>query len=262
MDILSEIIEHKRRIVDIQSQSFPEVMFESFEFFQRVPNSLKQSLKDKKSGVISEFKRKSPSKGNINISSPVIEVVKGYEDAGVAGISVLTDEKYFGGHIEDLKLARSVVDIPILRKEFIVDNYQIAEAKACGADAILLIARVLKKEEFIEFATYAHSLGLECLVEIHSVEELENIDVSLVDVLGINNRNLSTFETSIDVSIDIIKNLPSDLCKISESGIHTADDANKLFKAGYEGFLIGEQFMKTDNPAESCSKFISSLGSR
>jgi indole-3-glycerol phosphate synthase len=186
-------------------------------------------------------------------------VVKGYEDAGVCGISVLTDGKYFGGSLDDLLLARASVNVPLLRKEFIVDEYQIIEAKAHGADLILLIAAVLTREEIKRLSEFAQSLQLEVLLEVHDLEELQKSIMPSLNMIGINNRNLKTFEVSLDFSKQLAHEIPNDFVKVSESGISTIEAINELKPYGYKGFLIGENFMKTDNAGESAKEFIKNI---
>jgi indole-3-glycerol phosphate synthase len=210
-------------------------------------------------GIIAEHKRRSPSKATINNSFSVEEVVKGYENSGASGISILTDNHYFGGSLDDFILARATVKTPLLRKEFIIDDYQILEAKANGADAILLIAAVLSKEEIKQLSEFAQYLTLEVLLEVHNLEELEKSIMPSLDLIGVNNRNLKTFELSLQTSIDLIKHIPNDFVKISESGISQIKDVKLLKNHDFQGFLIGENFMKTNNPGESLLEFITEL---
>jgi indole-3-glycerol phosphate synthase len=184
-------------------------------------------------------------------------VVKGYESAGVCGISVLTDGKYFGGSLDDLLLARASVNVPLLRKEFVVDEYQILEAKAHGADLILLIAAVLTREEIKQLSEFAESLGLEVLLEVHNLEELQKSIMPSLNMIGVNNRNLKTFEVSLDFSKQLADQIPNEFVKVSESGISSIEAINELKPYGYKGFLIGENFMKTDNAGQSAKEFIS-----
>jgi len=220
--------------------------------------SLSESVKNS-SGIIAEHKRRSPSKQTINSSFSVEEVVQGYEKFGASGISVLTDSKYFGGSLEDLQLARASVKIPLLRKEFIIDEYQILEAKSNGADAILLIASVLTRSEIKQFSEFAKSLSLEVLLEIHNQEELEKALMPSLGLIGVNNRNLKNFEISLKNSFDLAEMIPNEFLKISESGIHSPQDVLTLKEYGFNGFLIGEAFMRTDNPGKSLGQFIKDL---
>ncbi len=206
------------------------------------------------SGIIAEFKRKSPSKGIINDQVDPVEVTKAYQDAGASAVSILTDEYFFGGNDQDLLRARQALDIPILRKEFIIDEYQVHEAKALGADLILLIAACLSKEEVIRFSTVARSLGLEVLLELHDEDELEHV-CDTVDLVGINNRSLKTFDVNIERSLKMASQLPKGKLKVAESGIDDPAQV-KLFKEnGYSAFLIGENFMKTNDPGMALNEF-------
>ena len=218
-------------------------------------------IKQSNSGIIAEHKRRSPSKEVINNTLKVPNVVKGYENAGVCGISVLTDGPYFGGALEDLLLARAAVETPLLRKEFIVDPYQIIEAKAHGADAILLIAAVLTRADIHDLSTLAQSLGLEVLLEVHNLEELEKSIMPSLDLIGVNNRNLKTFEVSLDTSRALSTAIPSDFVKISESGISHVSAIKDLKTYGYSGFLVGENFMKTNDPGAAAQAFINDIES-
>ena len=258
MNILDKIVIDKRREVEAKKNLFSVAFLKTTPLFSRKTFSLSKSLKSG-SGIIAEFKRRSPSKQVINHTSSVIDVVKGYEKAGVSGISVLGDTKYFGGGLDDLIQARNAVEIPILRKEFIIDSYQIYEAKAFGADAILLIAAILNEDEISSFSKLAHKLNLEVLLEIHNEEELKKSDLNYVDMVGVNNRNLKTFEVSLETSKQLSRLIPVDKVKISESGISSITAINELKKYGFEGFLIGENFMKTDNPGNEAVKFLKEL---
>jgi indole-3-glycerol phosphate synthase len=216
-------------------------------------------LRNSRSGIIAEHKRRSPSKSVINQNLNVQDVAKGYENAGVCGMSVLTDGKYFGGSLDDLLLAKASCNLPLLRKEFIIDEYQLLEAKAYGADVILLIATILTREEIKQFSDLAKSLQLDVLLEVHNEEELHKSIMPSLDMIGINNRNLKTFEVSLDTSKVLSTLIPNDFVKVSESGISTVKAIKELQSFGYQGFLIGENFMKTDNPGESATEFINKL---
>ncbi len=229
-------------------------------YFQHKCISLVESLKiSGSSGVIAEFKRKSPSKGLFNAEARSSQICAGYQAAGAAGLSILSDHEFFGGSSEDIEEARPVSSIPILRKDFIIDQYQIVEAKAIGADVILLIASALSVENCGELARFAKSLGLEVLLEVHSKEELSNYSSDNIDLLGVNNRNLKTFETSTELSKELATLIPDSFVKVSESGLENPKDVKELRNFGYKGFLIGETFMKSDNPGEACRKFIGEL---
>ena len=259
MNILDKIVADKRKEVELKKSIIPVSQYETSVLFERNTNSMAQALKNSDSGIIAEFKRRSPSKESINQNANVGQVAKGYENAGVCGMSVLTDIKYFGGSIEDLVLARSSVNLPLLRKEFIISEYQIIEAKAYGADVILLIAAILTKQEIKTYSELAKSLGLDVLLEVHNEEELHKSIMPSLDMLGVNNRNLKTFEVSLETSKTLSKLIPDDFVKVSESGISSIDAIKELKTYGYQGFLIGENFMKTDNPGKSAIEFIKNL---
>lgn len=259
MNILDKIIADKRREVELKKSIIPVSQLENSVLFNSRTNSLSKLLQNSASGIIAEHKRKSPSKQTINSSFTVEEVVKGYQNAGVCGISVLTDMKYFGGCLDDLLLARASVTIPLLRKEFIIDEYQLLEAKANGADVILLIAAVLTRQEIKHLSEFAQSLGLEVLLEVHNEEELQKAIMPSLNMIGVNNRNLKTFEVSLDYSKELANFIPKEFVKVSESGISNISDIKELQPYGYQGFLIGENFMKTDNPGFAASEFIKQL---
>lgn len=259
MNILDKIVADKRKEVALKKTVIPRSQLERSVLFDRKSNSLATALKNSDTGIIAEHKRRSPSKDTINQNTNVGQVAKGYKSAGVCGMSVLTDIKYFGGSIEDLVLARASVNIPLLRKDFIIDEYQIMEAKAYGADVILLIAAVLTKNEIKNLSEFAKSINLDVLLEVHNEEELTKSIMPSLDMLGVNNRNLKTFEVSLDTSKDLSSLIPEDFVKVSESGISSIEAIKSLKNYGYEGFLIGENFMKTDKPGESAHKFIDQL---
>lgn len=258
MNILDKIVLDKKREINSKRNLFPIDFLKKSPLFLRTSNSLSQSIKTG-SGIIAEFKRRSPSKQVINHQSSVIDVVKGYEKAGVSGVSVLADTKYFGGALDDLIQARDTIEIPILRKEFIIDVYQIYEAKSFGADAVLLIAAILTADEIKVFSKLANDLGMDVLLEIHNEEELSKSDFKNIDMVGVNNRNLKTFKVSLENSKYLTKLIPSDKVKISESGINDIASINKLKQYGFEGFLIGENFMKTDDPGQAAIDFLNRL---
>lgn len=259
MNILDTIIQSKYKEVAQRKEQFPIKNLEKQLFFSRKTISLKQNLAQSATGIIAEFKRKSPSKGIINDRVKVEEVTQGYASAGASGISILTDTDFFGGTSDDLRLARPHLQVPILRKDFIIDEYQIIEAKAMGADLILLIAAVLNPKQIKELAEFAHSFGLEVLMEVHNLAELQSSLNYHLDIVGVNNRNLKNFEVSINVSKDLTEHIPSEFVKISESGISEVKNIKILQEYGYQGFLIGENFMKSDNPAEMCKEFIEEM---
>lgn len=259
MNILDKIIADKRKEVILKKSVIPISQLENAALFGSRTLSLSKVLRNNPFGIIAEHKRRSPSKSEINNSLSVEEVVMGYESAGVCGISILTDTKYFGGSLDDLLLAKAAVNVPLLRKEFIIDEYQILEAKANGADAILLIAAVLTQKEIGHLTNFAQSLALEVLIEIHNVEELDKAVIPRPDMIGINNRNLKTFEISLEISKELISKIPEDFVTISESGISSIDAVRELKTVGFQGFLMGENFMKTNNPGEAAKQFIQDL---
>lgn len=259
MNILDKIVADKKKEVTLKSSLIPVSQFEKSVLFQRPGNPLAATLKESKTGIIAEHKRRSPSKQIINQNTNVAQVAKGYEKAGVCGMSVLTDIKYFGGSLEDLLLARAAVEMPLLRKEFIIDEYQILEAKAHGADVVLLIAAVLTTSEIKQFSELTKSLGMEVLLEVHNEEELQKSIMPSLDMLGVNNRDLKTFEVSLETSKMLSNQIPGDFVKVSESGISSIAAIKELQEYGYQGFLVGENFMKTKNPGKSASTFIQKL---
>jgi len=259
MNILDTIIAHKKTEVAAAKKIQTIQSLEKSSYFSVPKISLKEYiLRDDKSGIIAEFKRKSPSKGIINETALVPNVTTGYSNAGASALSVLTDTNFFGGTNEDVLAARQANTIPILRKDFTIDEYQIIEAKSIGANAILLIAAVLTKAEIKRFTTLAHNIGLEVLLEIHTTEELDKY-IPEISVVGINNRNLKTFEVDFDNAIRLAKSLPSDTVKIAESGISDYKNIGYLRAQGFDGFLIGENFMKTENPGQACTDFIDKI---
>lgn len=259
MDILTKIVHDKRLEVDLKKSIVSYKELEAMRLFEKETISLVNKLRSSSSGIIAEHKRKSPSKSIINHSLNVQDVAQGYEKAGVCGMSVLTDGKYFGGSLDDLILARSSSELPLLRKEFIIDEYQIIEAKAYGADVILLIAAILTKEEIKQYSEFARELNLNVLLEVHNETELEKSIMPSLDMIGVNNRNLKTFEVTLDTSKNLSNKIPNEFVKVSESGIGSVDAIKELKPYGYQGFLIGENFMKTDNPGNSAEKFITQL---
>ncbi|GAA4292825.1 indole-3-glycerol phosphate synthase TrpC [Aestuariibaculum suncheonense] len=259
MNILDKITADKRTEVALRKSLIPISQLEQSVLFERPTVSLTEKLKTSNTGIIAEHKRRSPSKSVINQNLNVNDVAKGYEDAGVCGMSVLTDGKYFGGSLDDLLLARASCNLPLLRKEFIIDEYQLLEAKAYGADVILLIAAILTRDEIKQFSEFAKSLHLDVLLEVHNEEELNKSIMPSLDMLGVNNRNLKTFDVSLDTSKSLSALIPDDFVKVSESGISNIEAIKSLQPFGYQGFLIGENFMKTDNAGESAKIFIEQL---
>lgn len=259
MNILDNIIADKRREVALKRSVVPVSQLEMSLLFQRSPYSLAARLKSRKAGIIAEHKRRSPSKAVINQDLSIAEVVEGYVEAGAAGISVLTDGKYFGGSLDDLLLARASVQIPLLRKDFMIDEYQVLEAKAYGADVILLIAAVLSRKEVRLLSELAKSLGLEVLLEVHNEAELKQCLMPGIDMLGVNNRDLKTFRVSLDTSKTLSSLIPDAFIKVSESGISDTESISALSAYGYQGFLIGEKFMRSESPGQAARTFINDL---
>ena len=260
MTILDKIIAFKKKeIAKIKAEVPVKKLVESPNF-KRQPISLKKSLLEVGStGVIAEFKRQSPSKGIINDKATIADVTNGYLEANVAAQSILTDISFFGGTMTDLMEARVInQQTPILRKDFVVDAFQIVEAKAIGADVILLIAACLTKEQLKNYGQLATDLGLEVLYEVHSQEDLDKIELSN-KIIGINNRNLKTFEVDLEHSIVLANQIPDTCIKVSESGISDPRIITGLKEYGFQGFLIGENFMKTEDPGLACQEFISQI---
>ncbi|MDR2474567.1 MAG: indole-3-glycerol phosphate synthase TrpC [Bacteroidales bacterium] len=258
MDILDRIIAQKRIELQQRKEVISQETIESKIFERHPKRSLKEALQQSTTGIIAEFKRKSPSKGFIKEGADVRDIVPAYTHAGAAGISILTDEHFFGGSLSDLKHARKLTDVPILRKDFIIDEYELYVAKAIGADVILLIAATLTAKQAERLAQKAHLLNLEVLLEIHNENELEHIN-EYVDLVGINNRNLKTFQVDLQASLTLAEKLPTDLVKISESGISKPETIRQFKQAGFQGFLIGECFMTTEDPGKALSELIANL---
>lgn len=263
-DILDDIMEYKKIEVEQQKLNLPPA-----ELYRRVEQmkadaslrprrSMSRALASSDTGIIAEFKRRSPSKGWINESASLERIAGGYALNGASALSVLTDEKYFGGNLDFLRTVASMVDVPVLRKDFIIDEYQLFQAYEAGADAVLLIASCLSRESCMAFASKAHELGMEVLLEIHSADELGHLDCG-ADMVGVNNRNLGTFHTDVNNSFALAELLPKDSVLVSESGISDPKTICRLQDAGYSGFLIGETFMKTADPAESLLRFLDEI---
>jgi len=260
MNILDKIVLRKKEEVALAKQQVSVKQLENALHFGRSPYSFKEFLLDEqRTGIIAEFKRRSPSKGIINDKVSVAEVTTAYASAGASALSVLTDIDFFGGHTDDLLAARAVNTIPVLRKDFMIDEYQILEAKALGADIILLIAAILSPQEISALAATAKGLGLNVLLEVHNREELERSICSDLDAIGVNNRNLADFTVNIQTSFDLVNIIPDEFLKISESAISSADTIKDLKKAGFNGFLIGENFMKTEDPGRAMRHFVREL---
>ena len=260
MNILDKIVAHKRTEVEAAKARFSYMFLEESEYFTRDTHSFKNFMLDpERTGIIAEFKRKSPSKGIINDKVSVEEVTKGYNTAGASALSILTDRNFFMGQKRDLTKGRRVNDIPLLRKDFMIDEYQIVEAKAIGADIILLIASILTPAQIKTFAALAKSLKLNVLLEVHNLEELERSIDSNLDAIGVNNRNLADFSVSVDTSYQLIKHIPAEFLKISESAISNPQTIKELKQAGFNGFLIGENFMKQPDPGKAMADFVKEL---
>ena len=256
MNILQKIVAYKKQEVEAAKKLVPEQVLRSFPAFQRSVHSMSKALRNSETGIIAEHKRRSPSRSVINQSHGVDQIVQAYQSGGASAISVLTDSRFFGGSLQDLALARDLTDLPLLRKEFVIDPYQLIEAKAYGADAILLIAAILSTKELSELSATARDLGLEILVEVHNSEELERSRAQDIHMLGVNNRNLKTFEVSISTSVELIDQIPQQVVPISESGISDPQSVKELKQAGYQGFLIGENFMKAEEPGRALTEFL------
>ncbi|ASB48544.1 indole-3-glycerol phosphate synthase TrpC [Alkalitalea saponilacus] len=255
MNILDKIVARKKEEVAAAQDKVSVKELKYYRHYnEQVSLFTEHLLAENSTGIISEFKRKSPSKGDINGKAVVDEIIPGYAAAGVSGISILTDHDFFGGCNEDLTRGRELCKLPIIRKEFIIDPYQVYEAKAIGASAILLIGAILDKTEALELAALANALGMQVLFEIHDEKELELLN-SYVQMVGINNRNLKTFKVDLEQSIRLASKLPKEMIPIAESGIGSVDDYLKLKNAGFKGFLMGEYFMKQSDPAGACLEF-------
>jgi len=258
-DILRTIVEQKHKEVTLLQAQFSIDDLKKQTLFNRTCYSAKAAILDgQKSGIISEFKRQSPKKGPINANADIKKVVESYQEANVSVVSILTDELFFGAHDDDFKIARKYLNMPLLRKDFLVDPYQIYQSKAMGADLILLIAAILTPKEVQNMSRIAKDLGLEILLEIHNEEELDRIN-PLIDLIGINNRNLKDFSVDLNHSIKLSEQIPNTFVKVAESGINGESDIRFLKTNGFQAFLIGEYFMKHDNPGEVCSELTHNL---
>jgi len=254
-DILQTIVAHKRIELARQEEAVPlDSLIQQLDTL-RPSRSMRQSLADSPTGIIAEFKRRSPSKGWIAQEADPAVIVPGYERAGASGISVLTDQEFFGGTLDDLHAVRSLIQLPVLRKDFIVSPYQLFQAKLVGADVVLLIAAALTVEECKSLGKLAHQLQMEVLLEIHAEKELDYLH-EYVDLLGVNNRNLGTFHTDVENSFRLAQKLPKEYLWVSESGISQPETIRQLRKAGFRGFLMGERFMKTSSPEQALSDFL------
>lgn len=258
INILDKIIANKRLEVERHKKDTPINELEKRLSTITTPASFKEAIKNSRTGIIAEFKRRSPSRDWIFKDAKIEDVIPLYSQNGASAISVLTDMDFFGGELADLELAGSLTKTPLLRKDFVVDEYQLYQAKISGASAVLLIASALTIEETKQLAKKAKELNLDVLLEIHNEQELHHIN-DKVDVVGVNNRNLGTFVTDIQISFDLADKIPNDFIKISESGISEPQTVIDLQQAGYKGFLMGENFMKTSNPGKALEDFINQL---
>ena len=247
MDLLREIISKKRERVAAAKRVAR-------------PHALRKALGREGINIIAEFKRRSPSKGVIRADANVIEIARGYEAGGAAAMSVLTEEDYFGGSLDDLRAVKNTIELPVLRKDFVFDEYQVYESAAAGADAVLLIVAALDDETLSRLRRLAEDdLGMDALVEVHSSEEMKRAVASGATLIGVNNRDLRTFEVSLDTSFALAREAPPEALLVSESGLHTADDLERLFASGYRGFLIGEMLMRSGDPEQALRKLRSWL---
>lgn len=260
LGVLDKIVLRKKEEVAAAKQKVSVKELEAYPNFNREPLVFKDFLLDEnRTGIIAEFKRQSPSKGIINGTADVAEVTKAYNLAGASALSVLTDTDFFGGRTDDLWAARMANDIPLLRKDFMIDEYQILEAKAWGADVILLIAAILTPQQIAHFGKLAQSLGLSVLLEVHNQQELEKSICTSINAIGVNNRNLADFKVNIQTSFELASQIPNEFLKISESAISDPETIKQLKAVGYKGFLIGENFMKTEDPGQAMMDFVKKL---
>ncbi len=260
MNILDQIVLNKKAEVAEAKSKVSVSQLEAAEFFNRDTYSFREFLlAPDRTGIIAEFKRKSPSKGIINDKVSVTEVTNAYAAAGASALSVLTDKDFFMGAQPDLIEARNANAIPVLRKDFMIDEYQVLEAKAWGADIILLIAAILTPKEIDTLASLAKSLGLNVLLEVHNLEELQRSINPNLDAIGVNNRNLADFTVSVETSFQLADQIPNEFLKISESAISNTEVIKSLKQAGFSGFLIGENFMKEQDPGAAIREFVKGL---
>lgn len=256
MNFLDTILAEKQEEVLARKKAAPLSVLKQMPHFDRKTISLSEALRGKQLAVIAEIKKASPSKGVLREQFNPLEIAKEYVRAGASAISVLTDLKFFQGRLEYIRDMRDSVPIPVLRKDFIIDEYQIYESKACGADAILLIAAALQPRQLSDFVSTSSELGLECLVEVHNKEEVDALDFSLVKIVGINNRDLTTFEADLSTSLRLRRHIPSDAVVVSESGITSREDLDRLMSNGIHAVLIGEAFMRAEYPGKALAELI------
>lgn len=256
MSFLEKILAVKREEVLAGKKSVPRDRLERMPFYLRRTLSLSNALNGKDLAVIAEIKKASPSKGVLREQFAPVEIAQTYVRAGASALSVLTDFKFFQGRLEYIKEMRDIVSVPILRKDFIVDEYQIHESKAYGADAVLLIVAALESDRLRDLMRASSEIGLECLVEVHNKKEIDSLDFSLVKMVGINNRDLATFETDLTTSLQLKQHIPSDVIVVSESGINSRRDLDQLVKHGIHAVLIGELFMRAEDPGKALAEFM------
>ncbi len=260
MNILNDIVTHKLEEVSSRKSKIKVSALSEFEFYNRTTVSLKNSLDNQNIfGIIAEVKRSSPSAGTLRKTVIPEQIAVEYQTNGAAGISVLTDEKFFSGVLEDLRNVRKAVHLPLLRKDFIVNEYQLHEAKAYGADAVLLIAGILERAQLHDLYSAATALHLEPLVELYETKEIDILDLDTMKLIGINNRNLKTFEIDLNRTLEMAKHLPKDITLVSESGITTTEDLKRLKNAGIHSALIGEHFMKSEKPGAALRQLLDGL---
>jgi len=254
--ILEQIVLDTKDLIEVRKKAVSLGELRDSELFGRTCYSLEESLASRTFGIIAEAKKASPSQGIIRPDFDPIGIVSEYERHGAAAVSILTEPRHFKGDIRYLSECRPHVSIPILRKDFIIDPYQVEEAKSYGADAILLIATILERSQLSDLQHAAHELGLSVLVEVYSERELERVDVDNTPIIGANNRDLNTFEVSLHHAIQVLSSLPASTLRIAESGIHSVEDVILLREKGLNGALIGEAFMRQKNPGETLAQFI------
>ena len=261
-DLLATIVAGTRRIVEVRQQREPlsDVMERAKERTRR-PGVFRAALaQSDRVNVIAECKRRSPSRGVLRRDYDPVSIARAYADAGAAAISVLTEPTFFDGSLDHLHAVREAVDIPLLRKDFIVSEYQLLEARASGADAVLLIVAALTPQELEELSQQADALGLDTLIEVHNQEELDTaLDIG-AQVIGVNNRNLRTLAVDVQASEALIARIPPDVVAVSESGLKTPDDVRRLSSLGYRAFLVGERFMVDEDPGRALHGLLSTLG--
>lgn len=256
MHILDQIVRYKKKEIEQRKKQTSVADLQQMKFYTKDCLSVVDQFEKRPKNIIAEFKRKSPSKSDINLKADLKDKLISYQEAGASAVSVLTDHHFFGGHLSDLQIAKQELSIPILQKDFIIDEYQVHEAKAYGADFILLIARLLTIAEVQHLSTLAQDLGLEVLVEVHHEGELVKTNFTSINLIGVNNRNLENFEISIANSLNLAGKIPPEFVKVSESGIQNRAQIDELYQAGFEGFLIGEELMKSKSVAEKISQLI------